>query len=351
MASRDFFIHQNYVLMDRGYPFLKGVGSLENKFLGDNLSAIGKPIFVCGLARSGTSVVTQMLQTHPDLGSLLYKDLPMLAMPYFWSFVSDWYYRGVKPHQRPHKDGLKIDPNTPDAFEEFLWRKELDDYQKDQLSTWLGADFADPSLEQCLKSIIPKVVFIRKAKRYLSKGNYNLFRIQYLASLFPDSQFVLCFRNPFDHAHSLARVHALFSTQENKYAGDQMAILGHYEFGPQRQALGDKKAQEKAWKAGADYEGYLYQWLEVYQGVYDHYLSDKILRKRILLFDNEALVRSPQKRLQELFKFCDLSVTPSNIKKLSEKVHQRNVYKASEKIPEKLKKDVEALYKKLKSHL
>ena len=66
-------------------------------------------------------------------------------------------------------------------------------------------------------------------KRYLSKGNYNIFRVKYIKKLFPDSKIIICFRDPIELAISSAKVHQVFLnlSKENLYF-DKRLNMCHY---------------------------------------------------------------------------------------------------------------------------
>ena len=46
---------------------------------------IFKPIFVSGLPRSGTTLVTSIINQHSEVGSYNYKDLPFHRIPMIWN--------------------------------------------------------------------------------------------------------------------------------------------------------------------------------------------------------------------------------------------------------------------------
>ena len=103
----------------------------------------------------------------------------------------------------------------------------------------------------------------------MSKGNYNVARIEYLAKLFPDARFVVPVREPVAHVASLVRQHQLFNgyAQDDPRIGIYLSAAGHFEFGPQRRPIClTPEAAEGAsgvWDEG-DAAGYARQWAEVY---------------------------------------------------------------------------------------
>jgi len=55
--------------MEVARPLWKLVGNLETRVLADRLAGIqiDRPIFICGLARSGSTVVLEQIALHPDV--------------------------------------------------------------------------------------------------------------------------------------------------------------------------------------------------------------------------------------------------------------------------------------------
>ncbi len=308
MPGLESFLQLAFV---RKHPQMLGFWSdFETSFLGKKIGGeIRNPIFICGLARSGTTLITHMLSMHRETGTFQYRDLPFIEVPYFWSFMNTLYYGNQTPVKREHGDELFIDPHSPDAFEELLWKNAITDYEKEGFSAVLDEHYSNPALEKTLSMAIRKILYTRgKKAHYLSKGNYNLFRLRYILRLFPDAKIILCVRNPFDHAHSLARVHAKFmelSNQDDNFA-KRLSILGHFEFGPQRKAIRLPDCHEQQtldhWERGEDYEGYLLQWSDVYA------FAERFYRDipNILWLDSRSMLTHKADTLRKLLQFCAL---------------------------------------------
>ncbi|HMA14853.1 MAG TPA: sulfotransferase, partial [Kiloniellaceae bacterium] len=56
------------------------LGNLETRIRAADIEDIDivKPVFVCGLARAGTTILLETLARHPQLGSHRYRDDPFL---------------------------------------------------------------------------------------------------------------------------------------------------------------------------------------------------------------------------------------------------------------------------------
>ena len=303
---------------------------------------INKPIFICGLARSNTTLLTHILNSHPETGSFLYRDLPFPAIPYFWSFFNSSYYRGKSIERRIHRDAIWVDPNSPDAFEEIIWKKNLSGYFDGKFCESLDQSYDNPRLESALRESIRKILlvrgdrklfFVRKRKaRYISKGNYNLFRLKYILKFFPDSRFILCIRNPIDQSLSMARVHQEFIQLglADQSFGKKLNHLGHFEFGPNRKPLtinpDGSRITEAYWAEGEDYKGYLQQWIDVYSFVLDNYLSDDNLGQHILVVDHEKFFAEIKYQITQILEFCRLKSTTTFLEKALEQVSNESRY-------------------------
>ena len=94
----------------------------------------------------------------------------------------------------------------------------------------MGKETQNPEFEAEFSTHLQKILWLRGGRRYVSKGNYNVARIAYLARLFPDARFVVPVRDPVSHVHSLVKQHELFC----RYAADDARVpryleaAGHY---------------------------------------------------------------------------------------------------------------------------
>ena len=108
------------LLAKRGDLMVK-LANLESNMLGDQIKpdAIKDPIFVCGLARSGTTILLELLAQHSATASQRYLDFPFVFTPYLWNRYLDFARRGpAEATERSHKDGLLVSDESPEAMEE-----------------------------------------------------------------------------------------------------------------------------------------------------------------------------------------------------------------------------------------
>jgi hypothetical protein len=168
-----------------------------------------------------------------------------------------------------------------------------------------GAD-RNPEFEAFFTDHIRKLLLVRRAGRYLSKGNYNVTRIEYLSTVFPDARFIIPIRHPLTHVASLMRQHTLFSdyARQDPRVPRYLAAAGHYEFGPQRVPIrlssdaGDMI--QAAWDAGDDAAGYAIQWAEIYRFVDALQVGPESLAQRILVVRHEDFCQQPREVLHQI---------------------------------------------------
>lgn len=267
--------------------FFEYLSQIESYIFNSNKKEIKKPIFVSGMARSGTTFTTHLLFSCKEFASLQYKDMPFYKIIIFWSFFSKIYYGYEKFNKRIHGDELKISFNSPDAFEELIWKNNLNNYLNSGFFEKLDEKYKNNILQNELDDLIKKILFIKKKNRYLSKNNYNIFRIKYLIRQYNDANFIILFRDPIETIISLSKVHDKFIhlSKNNKNFGEELEILGHHEFGPKRKAFNISNNFKKTiyyWDNEENHNGYLLQWIDLYNYVLEEYQS-LIERKKILL--------------------------------------------------------------------
>src|SRR5262245_29598137 len=109
-------------LVDRCRGFWLGLGRLESSLLEEQLRAapVRMPVYVCGLARSGSNLLHHIVASPPGVATHRVKDYPMVYTPYWWRQATA-RRRPTAPRERVHRDGVLISPESPEAVEEVLW--------------------------------------------------------------------------------------------------------------------------------------------------------------------------------------------------------------------------------------
>ncbi len=298
-------------------PIWKWLGNVETWMMRNQLGAIQitKPIYVSGLARSGTSILIEILASHPQVATHQYRDFPFLFIPYWWRQTLE---RSAPPEipasERAHGDRLMVTPNSPEAMEEVLWMAYFHPGHYPHISSVLDTSSSNPKFERFYREHIRKLLLITHKSRYAAKGNYNLTRLEYLLKLFPDARFVLPVRQPKDHIASLMKQHKLFIAAAEKYPRSikHLDRVGHFEFGAHRRCInadfkpGVAESIEKLWRDGDEVRGWARYWASLYEWVADRLEANPALRQATLVQRYEDLCDQPHKTLGKILAHCEL---------------------------------------------
>ena len=292
------------------------LGNFESRMLGERLEAIAieQPVYITGLARSGTTILLELLARHPALATHRYRDFPPVLVPWVWNwFVDRAGSREDDPSERAHGDGIAVTPESPEAFEEVIWMAFFPGLHDPEGSSVLGADTVNHGFEAFYRDHIRKLLLIRGGRRYLSKANYNLTRLGYLLKMFPDGRFIIPFREPVRHVASLMRQHRRFCREHvrDQRLQRHMSRSGHFEFGLDRRPInsGDTQAIARVrelWAGQRDVEGWALYWSNLHGHVADVLETDAAIRDATLLVEYETLCARPQPLTQAIIEHCEL---------------------------------------------
>lgn len=312
------------VACNRFAYILKALGDIETRLLQSQLAQIStdRPIYVTGLARSGTTILLTILAGLPGLASHKYRDFPFVFLPFAWNRFLDRFAADQQTAERPHRDGIQISADSPEAFEEPIWQYFFPSLHDSSSIHVLDESVSAGDFEQFYRDHIRKILLLRNGSRYLSKGNYNITRILYLAKLFPDAKFIIPVRHPLEHVDSLVRQHKLFSgyAETDARIGKYLQAAGHYEFGPQRVPISLSadltRRIKEAWSTGQEYLGYAIQW----QAIYGHakmLCNNNSFQKRIMILRFEDLCSQPVSTLRDIFSFLGMDVDSAQTDELA----------------------------------
>ena len=292
------------------------LGKLETSVLSDELEQLKlhKPVYVSGLARSGTTILTEMLEKHPELTSHHYSDFPNIWTPYWRNYLLQKTRKGeLVAGERAHKDRIQITNDSPEAVEEVLWMYFFPDSHAEAKTHILDGRVSNPRFESFYRDHIQKLLLVRNKPRYLAKGNYNLARFLYILKLFPDARFLIPYRNPVNHIASLIKQHRFFlqAHAQDPRIGRQLGFSGHFEFGPERSAvhLGDDRRHQaitEAWSSGREVEGWALYWAQTYQFLIDQARSHPGFSEASLFIGYEDLCEQSEEIIARVIKHCDL---------------------------------------------
>ena len=211
-------------------------------------------VFVSGLARSGTTILLNALYESHEFASLSYKDMPFVLAPNLWSKLS-LNIRDIDLVERAHGDGIKVSTESPEAFEEVFWMTFAED-EKD--------------IKERFNNYVQLINQKYRKKRYLSKNNQNLRRLELISKTFPNSQILIPFRDPIQHAYSLLSQHKKFHeySKRDNFISNYMKWIGHKEFGPNYMPMHDK---DLYFDDDLNINHWLEQWYLTYKHCYENF--------------------------------------------------------------------------------
>jgi len=303
-------------LMRATAGFWERLGNLESRVLRSETERvrIEKPIYVTGLARSGTTILTELLAAHPDVTSLRYSDFPPAWTPYWWNALrAQLPLPKVAPAERSHRDRLRVTPESPEAVEEVLWMHFFPGAHEPGAVHVLDESSENSRFERFYRQHLRKLLAVRKSSRYLAKGNYNLTRLAYLRKLFPDARFVVPLREPEWHIASLMKQDRLFRGQHelNPKVTRYMQLLGHFEFGVHKHPInvGDAGlAAEIArlWDSDEAVRGWALYWQALHEFLLKQLESDPELARACLLVPYEPLCGETEPWIERILEHAGL---------------------------------------------
>jgi len=256
-----------------------------------------KVIIVTSIARGGTTTCLNALYSLDNVATTTYRDMPFITAPWLWSKCSGLLNRKTSTRERAHGDGLKIALDSPEAFDEVLWKLLWPKkYAPDGIGLW-HSDDADADHRARLQAHIEKIAAIRgDCDTYVSKNNANLARLAVLPKLFPDCQIVVPIRHPAAHAASLLRQHENFVSQQraDPFVKRYMEDIGHFEFGlAHRPILFAGFAPERFPADSPDY------WLAYWITAFRHVQAQRPrLGSRLMLVTQDDLRSAPDRTIR-----------------------------------------------------
>jgi hypothetical protein len=300
--------------VDRFRKVWLGLGRLESSLLEERLNAVPvrMPVYVCGLARSGSTLLHEIVASSPGVATHRVKDYPMVYTPYWWRQATA-RRRPTAPRERAHRDRVLITPESPDALEEMLWMAFFPRCHDPSVDNRLAAGSSHPAFEAFYRAHLRKLLLAERATRYVAKANYHVARLAYLVRLFPGARIILPVRAPASHIASLVRQHRWFSQGQRKHprALAWMRRSGHFEFGRDRRPmnLGDRervRAIQRAWAAGEEVRGWARYWDMVYGHLTRLLDADAQVRAATKVVRFEDLCAAPAETIRAVLDHCAL---------------------------------------------
>ncbi len=260
----------------------------------------GNPVFISGLARSGTTMLTRYLHETGLFRSLTYRDMPFVLMPNTWKRLT-FTKPVVEYRERAHQDGIMVSYDSPEAFEEVFWKVFTGEKYifKDRLQLYPIGNSVLHKFKDYVNNVLLSADNAQQG-RYLSKNNNNILRLPYLQKCMPDAKIIIPYREPLQQAASLLAQHQHFCKiqSEDRFSLDYMNWLGHFEFGLNQKSffLGD----ESTFGQMADYSKTdINFWLVNWRNYYQYALSQGT--DNVIFFSYEAFCRQPREVVTTLF--------------------------------------------------
>ncbi len=298
-SATDKFLHKFYL---SNYAISKATLEMDEILNGTkaNQLKIDQNVFVTGLARSGTTAVMREIFQSGSFASLQYSNMPFLLSPNLWKKKSK-----IESHERAHKDGIIIDGNSPEEFDEYFWKAFLNDaYIKDD--GLIINEISDDVLEK-YQTYIRLICLAKGKKKYVSKNNNNILRIDALRKI-KNSILIVLFRDPLHHASSLLKLHKSFSKshEEDPFALEYFNYLGHHEFGLNHKpfVLTDEFKVNRQKYSIDDINYWLSIWLNYYSFVLQKLKNEDIL----ICFEN--LISYPDSIYNNLGDLLGIKIDP-----------------------------------------
>ncbi|QJB69735.1 sulfotransferase [Parasphingorhabdus halotolerans] len=271
------------------------------------------PIYICGLARSGTTILLRYLDSTLTMASPSYRDMPFPTTPLAWRHFSRPRQLALEPLERGHGDGITIDADSPEAFEEIIWKQYYPEhYSNDQINLWETLD-EKPEATAALRSWGRKVILARKydnplANRLLIKNNAGIARLSLITKIYPNAKILVPFRHPVAHVASLIKRHIRSdSSQEiSRFNKRYMDDLGHYEFGKGMKII--NYPGMKMWNVSqAESTDF---WFAYWMACYGFLLDNP--HDQVMFFDHDAASAAPDKMADRLAAFLGIARTNLN---------------------------------------
>jgi|GEM_PF-686301 len=258
-----------------------------------------RPIFITSLARAGTTALLNAMHSIPSLAAHQYRDMPFITAPYLWSKLGR--RRHVPRQFRAHGDGLEIDLNSPEAFDEVLWKLYWPEkYEASRIYMWTMVDIDSKKIRRLTENY-KKIAALRSRDHarssrfnFVSKNNANIARLSVLATAFPAAKVVIPIRRPGPHAESLHRQHLNFSEQHaaDPFTKRYMRDIGHFEFGTLHRPIQFSGQSTNRYKP-TDANYWLHYWVAAFREVARY-------RDKCVFVTQDSLRAEPERTMQAL---------------------------------------------------
>jgi len=275
------------------------------------------PVFICGLARSGSTLLLNRLTATGAFSTSTYRHMPFVLAPNMWSRASSAQQKTSVAVERAHGDGMTHSFDSEEAFEEVFWRAVGKSRKGLDLLPW-NPKYTRSDV-QAFRLFMTSVVKAGTAPRYLSKNNNNVTRLPTLLKASKSARIVIPFRDPLGFANSTLAQHRKFldGHTRNPFDAQYMAWLGHHEFGPFFKPFGAEGVTPPD-DVTLDY--LVRYWVAVYRQI----LTNE--DPRLTFFGYDGFCKDPAQKLAALGVWLSLDQMPTP----PDKVHAPTAYEVTD---------------------
>jgi hypothetical protein len=295
------FLH----LLDRFYQVPEGI--LLRTWV--ERTPIDRPIFIVGPYRSETTILQEIITSHPDVGYFWYLTNIFSCAPVFSYYTTQFLCKVGLLHRDPiapvHNPAIPTQILSPFECESVWLPTGHSLWNETCRNMLLDADFSDLPFERHLRRLIRSHLFVSKTTRFLNKNPVNSLCIAYLNKLFPDVRFINIVRNPLEtaisHYRTAARVEKAFDKNERtRYIFHQHLYIDMLS----RRIRTSVQPDTQALDGEHPLLGIASQWVGMQQAV----LNAVTANPNISLLDirYEDLVHQPAQTLDQVWGFLEL---------------------------------------------
>jgi len=263
---------------------------------------ISRPIFIIGVARSGTTLLYYLMAQHRDLAWFSQYDRSKMFSKEFLKFYKlrkRLYDTRTWSHEEPILAHYDLLFDVPIEFPTF-WNHHIG---KD----WASEKDVDDSAQVHLRDTISEIIKEKKRKRFLSKYPRNSVRIRFLNRVFPGSIFINIVR---DGRAVVASMLKRLKKENLDYFGIPLRNGNQSEFDL--------------------LEAHALQWVQVLEEIND--ARNHLKPEQYFELKYEDLVSDPKMWLKKIFSFCDLKQQNIFENKIKRVLGKRRIEIISEKL-------------------
>jgi len=290
----------HHIALDH-FNISRNLFALEKKLYVSKIRSINPDyVIVSGLARSGTTALTNLLYQHGNFSSLSYENMPFLMNPVTWKKI--YRPRTKQKLERTHGDRIMVNHKSIEAFEEYFFKVHLRDAFITEAA--LQEHELNPNIYHqylCYIHLIKK-----RDAYYLAKNNNLILRYRSLRKFNPYFKALFMFREPIEHATSLWTQHQNFIQQQNDdpFILTYMNWLCHHEFGLNHKPFYLSNQHFHASYAISSVNYWIEIWIYYYQELLK--IVQEETGNKMFLIHYEDLLNSPRSLLTSVGKALEI---------------------------------------------